>query len=84
MLPPSTPAQFQFVETFQAMMKKVVATLPTATQPDSGIFSPACFHHVSYSFYIVLVEPPTFGSSTFTRLQWIVPLASWNACVCCS
>lgn len=45
MLPPSTPAQFAWASTFQKAMKEVVAGLPTPQQPDSGIFSPACFHH---------------------------------------
>lgn len=45
MLPPSTAAQFQWASTFQHQMKEVIAGLPTPQQPDSGIFSPACFHH---------------------------------------
>jgi len=45
MLPPTTPAQFDFAARFQAAAKAVLAGLPTAAQRASGVFSPACFHH---------------------------------------
>jgi len=45
MLAPTTPDDFAFAQRFQTAAKAVIATLPTASQPGSGIFSPACFHH---------------------------------------
>jgi hypothetical protein len=45
LLPPSTPSQFAFAARFQQEAKTAIATLPTATQTKSALFSPACFHH---------------------------------------
>jgi len=45
MLPPTTADQFGFAQRFQTAAKAVLAGLPTAQQPGSAVFSPACFHH---------------------------------------
>jgi len=45
MLPPTTPAQFAWAQSFQTAAKAVLAGLPTSKQTSSAVFSPSCFHH---------------------------------------
>lgn len=86
MLPPSTPAQFAWANTFQHMMKEVVAGLPTAQQPDSGIFSPACFHHCvtdAEGFWGLKINGVSFKDA-FTEWfeQGKAPLHIVDPCTC--
>ncbi len=72
MLPPTTPDQFAFAQRFQAAAKNVIAGIPTASQPGSGIFSPACFHHCvtdAAGFWNIAIGTQTF-KDVFT--DWFI------------
>ena len=86
MLPPSTAADFAFAAQFQAEMKSVIAGLPTAVQKDSGIFSPACFHHCvtdAEGFWGLLIDGKSF-KDVFTAWfeQGQAPQHVVDACSC--
>ena len=65
-MPPRYANQYAYADSFGAATLAVVSSLPAAGQVDSGVFSPACFHHcvtLTEGFWGIQAEGITFSDA---------------------